>query len=339
MIYTVLVNWNGWRDTIACLGALQAARHHGLTVVVCDNKSGDGSIAELGAWADSRLRRDPAPFPEPGLARLERGTIWQADDAGAPGAAPFRLVLLELDGNLGFAGGNNAGIALALTDPACRYIFILNNDTEVAPDALIALERKLDENPALALCGATLVYHDQPDLVQGLGGTYNPYAARAGRLHAEGSVGALPSEAEIEPRIEFVIGAAIFARPEVLRRTGGLSEQYFLYYEELDLSRRLLPGERMGWARDAVIRHKVGGTIGTGARSARASDLSIYYDHRSKIRYYATYLRRYMPFLMASIARSMLAYTRKGDLRAARVIGLAMHDYVRHDASFRRSFA
>lgn len=326
----VLVNWNGWEDTIACARSLIAADHDDLVVIVCDNASTDRSVERLCAWADGTLRRAPPPVPRPAVEHARRVTEWVAPDR-----AGFRFVLVENDDNLGFAGGNNVGIALALADPACRHVFLLNNDTEVDPGALRALEAKAATDSALAVIGATLVFHDRPDRVQGLGAGYDRRHARARTLFAGGALGALPPVATIEGQIEYVIGAAMFIRADVLRRTGGMGEQYFLYYEELDFAHQLLPGERQGWAPDAVIRHKVGGSIGTGRVKARPSNTSLYYDHRSKIRFYRTYWPRMTPFLIAALAKTMLAYLRQGDVTAVRVILCAIRDYVQRPASYR----
>ncbi len=322
MLYIVLVNWNGWRDTIACSLSLLAADHVAVTLVVCDNASRDDSVEQLKEWADRRLRRADLSLPRPEIVRVQRRTEWIAE-----GRAGFRFVLLENRDNYGFAGGNNTGIALALADPACRYVFILNNDTEVKPDALRRLEAKAEADPSLAVVGATLVFHDRPDTVQGLGARYDRKGARAHTLFAGGALAALPPVEEIEREIEYAIGAAMFVRADVLRRTGGLCEDYFLYYEELDLTQQLLPGERIGWARDAVIRHKVGGSIGTGRVKARASNTSIYYDHRSKIRFYRTHWPGLTSWLVLRIGKTMLAYLRRGDLAAVRVIIQAARDY------------
>ncbi|MBA2935951.1 glycosyltransferase family 2 protein [Sphingomonas sp. CGMCC 1.13654] len=337
MIYTILVNWNGWRDTIECLESLDAARQDGLTVVICDNASADDSLVRLRGWAERRFVGAPPRDISAELTRARGGTLWEAPAAGE-GRGVFRVVLVDVGANLGFAGGNNVGIAYALEDDACRYIFILNNDTEIDPGALIALERKMDAAPDVAVCGATLVYHDDRGTVQGIGGTYDKVKARADHLWRGRPLADLPDETTAEAAIGYVIGAAIFVRPSLFRRLGGLSETYFLYYEELDLSQRLLPGERLGWARDAVIAHKVGGSIGTGGASARASDLSIYYDHRSKARFYWRYWRPYMPFMLLRLGHSTLAYLRRGDVRAVKAMWIAMGDVVLHDASFRRTF-
>lgn len=329
-LYTVLVNWNGWEDTIACVRSLLAATHGNLIVVVCDNASTDGSAKRLTAWADATLCQAVPGTPRPLIDRGRRLTEWVAPDR-----AGFRFILIENDGNLGFAGGNNVGIAVALADPACRYVFLLNNDTEVAPDALTALTTKAEADCSLAVVGATLVFHDQPDRVQGLGAAYDRKRARARTLFAGGAFDALPSVALIERDIEYVIGAAMLIRANVLRRVGGLSEDYFLYYEELDFAQRLLPGERQGWAPDAVIRHKVGGSIGTARDRARPSNTSLYYDHRSKIRFYRNYWPKMTPFLFAAITKTVFAYLRRGDLTAVRVIFSAIHDYARRPKNYR----
>lgn len=323
MLYTILVNWKGWEDTIACLCSLIASEHDGLTVIVCDNASPDNSVEQLTQWADKTLSRRDAPLARPELQRVKRRTDWFI-----PSEKVFRFILLENNDNLGFSGGNNTGVALALADPACRYVFILNNDTEVAPDAIKRLELKADAEPRYAIIGATLVFSEQPDIVQGLGARYRRLHACSETLFTGGALAALPPVAEIESKMDYVLGAAMFVRSDILRRTAGLSEDYFLYYEELDLSQRLLPGELLGWVPEAVIRHKVGGSIGTGRAKARASNISIYYDHRSKVRFYRTHWPFLMPFLFAKIGKTILAYLRKSDTVAARVVLRATFDAI-----------
>lgn len=332
MIYTILVNWNGWRDTIECLDSLLLADHDGLTVMVCDNASADDSLVGLREWADARLtgREDIAGEVANSLG-AERWT--RAGDG-----ATFRFVLVEVGRNAGFAGGNNVGIAHALVDPACSFIFVLNNDTAVYPDTLRKLEAKMARSPEVAICGPTLVYFDRRDTVQALGGTYNRFAARARHLHGHGALSDLPTEADLEPQLLYIVGAAIFARPGVFRRLGGLCEDYFLYYEELDLSQKLLPDERLGWASDALVAHKVGGSIGTGGRDTRPSDTSIYYDHRSKVRFYWTYWKPYLPFLALNLAKSSAAYLRRGDVRAVRTLWAGVIDFATRPKDYRRSF-
>lgn len=330
MLYTILVNWNGWQDTLACVRSLLASDHDALTVVVCDNGSRDDSVSRITAWANEMFVHTVSPLHRPTNSRVHSHSEWISDNH--PG---FRFLLVENRDNYGFAGGNNTGIILALADPACHWVFILNNDTEIEPYALRRLQEKAESDRALAVVGATLVFHDRPETVQGLGARYDRKGARANTLFAGGKLAALPSVEKIELEMEYVIGAAMFINADVLRRIGGLSEDYFLYYEELDFSQRLLPGERLGWAPEAVIRHKVGGSIGTGRANARASNTSIYYDHRSKTRFYRTYWPELTPWLALRIVKTMLAYLRRGDITAVRVILQAVYDYVCKSSEYR----
>ncbi len=87
----ILLNWNGWRDTVECLKALKECRYRNLTIIVVDNGSTNDSVA--------RIR---AAHPD--------------------------VLLLESGKNLGFAGGNNIGIRYALAQGA-EYVWLLNNDT------------------------------------------------------------------------------------------------------------------------------------------------------------------------------------------------------------------
>ena len=73
-VYIVLLNWNGWRDTVECLESVFRINYKAFTVVVCDNDSSDNSLSHIQAWADghyslpeseSLVRRDQC-FPEVG---------------------------------------------------------------------------------------------------------------------------------------------------------------------------------------------------------------------------------------------------------------------------------
>ncbi len=124
----VLLNWNGWRDTLDCLAALSESSYPQLDVVVVDNGSTDESVA--------RLR-----------------------------AAQPDLTLLETGANLGFAGGNNVGIRHALENGA-DYVWLLNNDTRPAPHALCALIDKALTDGRIGAVGSVCYYADTPDIVQ-----------------------------------------------------------------------------------------------------------------------------------------------------------------------------
>lgn len=288
LVHVVIVNWNGWVDTVECLDSLLELDWMDVQITVCDNGSEDGSVGQLADWF---------------------------------AAHPGRGAVIETGKNLGFAGGCNVGIARALADAECRYIWLLNNDTVVTPGALTALVTLMEAEPDIAACGSTLLYHYRPEMVQGLGGWFNPWIGRGGHLGQNGSADALPSRAEIEGRLDYVIGASMLVRRAVFERIGGLLEDYFLYFEELDLARRLLAGERQAWAPDSVVYHKEGRSIGSSSLG-RPSDISLYYLQVNLLRFY----RRYHPWLVP-IALARLVREAVRDRKALTVSWLALRDF------------
>ena len=79
----------------------------------------------------------------------------------------------------------------------------------------------------------------------------------------------LPTQGEVEGELSYVMGASMFVRRSVYERTGGMSEAYFLYFEEADWARRLPDGVRQTTCLAARVYHKEGGAIGTSSRSTR----------------------------------------------------------------------
>lgn len=92
-VYILLLNWNGWQDTLECLRSLEDLDYPNYRVLVVDNGSTDDSVARI---------REAYP----------------------------NVVLVETGGNLGFSAGNNVGIRYAL-ERAADYVWLLNNDTKV----------------------------------------------------------------------------------------------------------------------------------------------------------------------------------------------------------------
>jgi GT2 family glycosyltransferase len=128
----VVLNWNGWRDTLECLGALKRVAYASCTIIVVDNGSTDDSVERI---------REAAPD----------------------------VALLHSGSNLGFAGGNNVGIRHAL-DQKADYVWLLNNDTQPRSGALTELVAKAVSDPRLGEVGSVLLYAHDVTQVQAWGG-------------------------------------------------------------------------------------------------------------------------------------------------------------------------
>lgn len=317
----VLLNYHGWRDTLACVDSLFAMHTPFDRLVICDNGSTDGSLEHLRRVLSERLsgyanvwrrwgRLDALHFVE-----IDRRAI----EAGASCAAP--IVVVDNQRNLGFAAGNNVGLRLLQRNPSIGYFWLLNNDTEVRPDALAALRTAVNHRPQVGLWGCTVVYHDQPDRVQALGGgIVNRFTAETRHLHAFQSVQEIRNDAAfvtaIEAEMSYVLGASMFATREWIERVGLLSERYFLYYEELDWAERgrgVLP---LGYAPDCVILHKEGASIGTDP--AGGSPLSLRHLHTSRLLYARRFFPKYLlPLVLLNAIKQPIKLALKGRFKPA----------------------
>ena len=287
MITIIVLNWNGAEDTLRCLESLGRLKGDRPNILVVDNGSEDDSVP--------RIREALKGLSQKGDVVLEllEGELTQ--ESVFEGGKVI-LGLIKGTRNLGFGGGVNLGLQVALRDPRMTAAWILNNDTLVDQDALKALRSSLDKEPDAGIIGSTLLYLDQPDLIQAVGGRYNRWLGTTSHV-----LGHKPYSKElcaaVDPKtFDYIVGASICIRREVLERVGLLSEEYFLYFEELDYverMKRLMQEQRLGYAPESLIYHKEGGSTGaTDLRGKKTSIETDYFFQRSRIRF----VRRFYPF-------------------------------------------
>lgn len=222
-VLVIILNFNGLADTLACLESLrdQTSRPH---VLVIDNASRE---AELGGIA--------ARYPE--------------------------IETVALPENLGWAGGNNVGLRLALErgfEQAC----LLNNDTVLDPTAIAEMLAAATRFTEPCLLHPTIAYLDDPTQWQ-----LNPQP--------------LPA-ADLDPdlvEMDFAYGACLMLPASVVRRVGLLDERFFLQLEETDYFLRVRAlGIRSLCARRARILHKESASFG-----GRVTDTKTYYQVRNTL--------------------------------------------------------
>lgn len=88
----------------------------------------------------------------------------------------------------------------------------------------------------------------------------------------------------------------MLVRREFIETVGLMSEDYFLYYEEIDWITRGAGRFRLGYAPDSIVWHKEGASIGTAASGG--SPLSMYYLYRSRLRFTARHHPRCVPTVL-----------------------------------------
>jgi len=275
-VAVVVLNWNGWADSLACLTSLGPSVEQGLArIIVVDNASTDGSSLQIREW-----------FQSGGRDFLELHETELLGAALEPNTAP-PYVFIQAHRNGGYAAGNNLGIQFALQQSESRYVFVLNNDATVEADSIARLVSWADRDPATGVVGSTLI-EDSGQLRIAGGNNFS--------LLLTTSKPAIAVDGSRDSHMDYVAGAAQFIRTAALRQVGLLSEDYFLYFEELDLTRRITKaGFTITWCPESIVHHHVGRTTGSRRRSnGYKSSLAEYHSNLSCL----IFMRKFHPRML-----------------------------------------
>ena len=211
-----------------------------------------------------------------GALRQQRGCTFEVvvvDNASSDESVAFvrerfpECQVIALETNTGFAAGNNAG-AKGATAP---YLVFLNNDTEVEPGWLAELVATAERDHRVGLVTSHVVYMDRPDVVDSAGDGYLRCGGGFKRRHGQ------PAERQAAGHEVFgACGAAFLIRRDLFASLGGFDADYFMVYEDVDLSYRArLLGSRVMFAPAAVVRHAGSASLG------RISANAVFYGQRN----------------------------------------------------------
>jgi GT2 family glycosyltransferase len=224
-IVTIVLNWNGRDDTLACLESLQAVDYSNREVLVVDNGSEDGSV--------------------------------EAIHRAYPG-----VVVLETGKNLGFAGGSNRGIDAALARGA-EFLLLLNNDTTVAPDILRAFVQASEAHPDAGVFGAKIYFFSDPQRLWYAGARWNELVSSFEHV-GHGLLDVGQDFARMQDT-DYACGCAMFLRASAARVVGMLDERFFILWEEADWCfRAKKAGFRCLFVPEAKVWHRISATFGGG---------------------------------------------------------------------------
>lgn len=239
------------------------------------------------------------------LASLKRATgdldieVIVVDNASHDGSAD--MVAAEFPGvslvrsavNLGFAGGNNAAFGQAHG----RHVILLNPDTVLGRDTLDRAIAHMDTAPSVGMAGGRLLNRDGSDepAARQFPSVFNDFlalsglAARFPRSRLFGRFDRTWAPVAQPADVDWVPGAFAIIRGEVLAQVGHFDERFFLYYEEVDLCRRIkAAGWRIRYWPDIVVHHWGGEsskTLTDQAISSSGSQL-VLWRMRSALLYY-----------------------------------------------------
>ena len=211
--------------------------------------------------------------------------------------------VIEAGRNLGFGGGNNVAIRRAL-DAGADYVWLINNDAKPAPDALAALVETAEQNPRAGAVGSVILNESRPEQIDAWGGGTVVRWMGYARLNRR------PDEL-----LEYITGTSMLLRSAALREVGLFDEQFFLYWEDTDLSARLAAkGWGLAVAERSRVRHTMSTTTGKDPFSRS------YHITRSFVLFLRKHARAPFPNSVSALLLQSLGKIRRADGRAIRGI-------------------
>ncbi len=293
-IYIIILNYNGWKDTIECLESVLKSDCSNYQVIVVDNDSPNNSMDYIINWAegkqevvydeDSQLKYLSQPFePKPiEYIYYTKDEALKGGDKNRESTLNNPLIFIQAGENGGFAAGNNIGIKYALAKDDFDYVWLLNNDTVIKPDTLSNLVAYATENN-VGITGSTLMYYDAPEKLQAYGGTINKFFGTGKHI--------LNSE-DIEKKLDYVVGASFLIDRKVVEKIGLLPEEYFLYYEETDYCFNARNnGFSLGIALESLVYHKEGGSTGANDDYKQRSEFVDMLVIKNRLIFHKKYLK------------------------------------------------
>jgi N-acetylglucosaminyl-diphospho-decaprenol L-rhamnosyltransferase len=281
-VSVIIVNYRSYDELDACLASLLPSDPQDLEVIVVDHSS-----------SAPELERLAARFPQATTAPTLQ--------------------------NPGFSAGVNAGARLA----GGRVLLVLNPDTRMEPGAIDAMVKYLDTHADVAVVGARVedpgggVQRSArrfPTMLTGLAGR-SSLVTRMWPGNPLSRRDVLADATTTAPRdVDWVAGSCMAVKADAFRTVGGMDEQFFLYWEDADLCKRLKSaGWRTVYLPSAIVVHGVGGS----RRHARA--LSVRAFHRSAYLYFAKHRAGRFRFMSLPVAGALL-FGRMAALLAAQVL-------------------
>jgi len=300
----IILNWNGWKDTIECLESVYRNTYPNYQVVVIDNGSTDGSMERIKAWADGKQEvltpepshplynlshpnvKKPIPYIQYTREEAEKGGDFERENEiifnwmneNNELFIQYPLILIQIGDNLGFAGGNNVGIRYVLYNNNINHFLLLNNDIVVDKNFLEPLMQIIERNKTVGVVGPKVYsYEKYPEI----------YCAGCNmKIHPlKGLVISERGKGEIDcgqyDRIENVgniTGCCLGIRREAIKAAGLMDERFFLYFEETDWIFRI---KRVGlgavYVPNSIVWHKGSNTVGEN------NPFRVYYLIRNKL--------------------------------------------------------
>jgi len=260
----IILNWNGWEDTIECLESLYQITYPNYNVIVVDNGSEDDSIVKIKEYCEGKIEFESKFFEySPGNKPIKI-IEYTREEAEAGGGkekkikdlpSNRKLILIKNEKNYGFAEGNNIGMRYALRALNPDYVLLLNNDTVVDKEFLWRLVKIGESNKKIGILGPKTYYYSQPNKIQF---TWNKIDFRKGKIFLAGSGDIDQGQHNKIRKTDYVPGSCLLIKQKILEKIGFFNSKYYCYWEETDYCMRAKKtGYQCVFCPKAKIWHKI----------------------------------------------------------------------------------
>jgi len=259
LVYIIILNWNGWTDTIECIDSIIQQEYLNYKIILIDNGSADDSIIKIHEWAEGRITSQSlyAKFPKKEAAINILNLTKSEIENQILKNENTEIVLIQTEENLGFAKGNNIGIKYALNNQA-DYVFLLNNDTYIFNKSITELIDFLENNNKYIAATSQIRYYSN-EIIWQCGGNITWFYFRK-YLFPDKSINSVPNEGYSD--ISFASGCALMLPAKKLKTFGLLTEKFFFGEEDFEFALRAKKQDlKMACIYSSIILHKVSSSI------------------------------------------------------------------------------
>jgi hypothetical protein len=268
-VSVIILNWNGWKDTIECLESLYQIDYPNYDIVLVDNDSKDDSIQRIMEYCKGKLKQK-SPFynynPKNKPIQIFEYTKEETEKNLQTNKSKYqelpsdkKLILIKNDKNYGFAEGNNIGIRYSLNTLNSHYILLLNNDTVVEKHFLTEMVETGENDDKIAVIGSKTFYYnfnDKTDVLWSVGGTID--LSRYPGYHDIDLNDKLPTIKNSKIDVDWISGAVLLIKTDMLP-SKLLNSEFFFGCEDVDLCIEMKnKGFKMITNLNAIVWHKAG---------------------------------------------------------------------------------
>lgn len=287
----VILNWNGWKDTIECLESIYQINYPEFNVIVVDNHSQDKSLQKIKEFTKGKIEvkstffshnhhSKPIIIEEFNEVELETKKIGK-DFFNLP--SNKKLILIKNDKNYGFAKGNNIGMSYALKYLNADYILLLNNDTVVDPQFLDELVIIAESNDKIGFVGPKTYFYGNKNIIQLAGG--GNISLKSGRCYEIAYNQEDKGEYDKNLDLDFIAGSCLLCKKEAIENIGLLDPTFFMYWEDADWC---FKGRKTDYKSTYAFKSKIWHKHGTSSNNP----FKIYYYYRNRPLFIKRYAKK-----------------------------------------------